>query len=160
MSFTWTFQNPVLQFCLLGVLSLHRIHAPFVSPQWGFEPPEIDGSAVENNCRVFMDATPTPLTAEPATPAATRMQLMKTTSKPATRSPRQQEPKAPIRTQPAARGPISSSASLRLLHLLLAHSRGGGARSPQTGGVSSSSDESAAAWKVQTFPSKDSSEES
>ncbi|XP_024144053.2 uncharacterized protein LOC112156122 [Oryzias melastigma] len=158
MSFTLTVQSPVLLLLLFSVVS---IRASSVYPPWWLELPEIDGSAVDNNCRNFYDATPTTLTVEPATPAATRAQLMKTTPKPTIRSPRKPEPTAPIQTQPAVRAPLSRDAVLRLLHLLLTNRRGGAARPPQTGDASSSSEEPAVAfWKVQTFPSKDSSEES
>ncbi|XP_022047316.2 uncharacterized protein LOC110949514 [Acanthochromis polyacanthus] len=147
----------------------------------GFELPEIDGSAVDNTCRIYIinDATTTSTTSTTTTSTTTtstmtspitKKQVVETTKKSvietAAKKPEPKDNREPIRIQPAAGGPIIDHRVVSLLHRLLASSRGQGAglqpigRQPRGGqAASSDSDESVAAWKTGSA-SSDSSDES
>ncbi|XP_071402160.1 uncharacterized protein [Centroberyx affinis] len=125
---------------LLRVRSVDSTEAPSLPSLSGFQPPEVDGSAVDGPCRIFPVTTPpsaTPPPAPPATPPAappppppdSRKQATVAPQKPAVppppRKPTSQNTGAPIRNQPASAGPITNSLSTPgslLLYYLLANS--------------------------------------
>ncbi|XP_008434264.1 uncharacterized protein LOC103480847 isoform X3 [Poecilia reticulata] len=132
----------------------------------GFEIPEIDGSPVDETCKIFdTGSNVSPTTTKATTSPATAKQVI-TTQKPVVRSSaRKPVTKAPIRKQPAAGGPIrnhNTNQALRLLHQLLANGRGrsAGSQPMRSLNVMSSSEESAPAWRLRAITSEDSSDES
>ncbi|XP_035802381.2 myb-like protein X isoform X2 [Amphiprion ocellaris] len=170
---------------IISLLHVLRVQSIDSSDAWsasslsGFEFPEIDGSAVDNTCRIYIitDATTTSTTTTATTTTTSSTttspitrKVVETTTKSVVQSPpKKPEPKdngAPIRMQPAAGGPNIDHRVVSLLYRLLANSRGHGAgvqpigRQPRGGqAASSDSDESVAAWKTGSV-SSDSSDES
>ncbi|MEQ2304936.1 hypothetical protein AMECASPLE_032333 [Ameca splendens] len=151
--------------CFSSVQSNNWIQALSHPSLLGFELPEIDGSAVDNTCKIF-NPDPTSSTTKPTSRPITREQVVISTKKQVVQSsPRKPVPKEPVRTWPTDGRPISNHNTiqvLRLLHSFLANSRGRLAGSQPTEGlnVMSSSDESVAAWKISAVTSEDSSDES
>ncbi|PWA23997.1 hypothetical protein CCH79_00018618 [Gambusia affinis] len=127
----------------------------------GFELPEIDGSPVDETCRIFdTGSTISPTTTRPATAKVITTQKSVVQS-----SARKPVTKVPIRKQPVAGAPIrnhNTNQALRLFYQLLANARGrsAGSQPIRSLNVMSSSEESAPAWKLRAMTSEDSSDES
>ncbi|KAK5612834.1 hypothetical protein CRENBAI_005873 [Crenichthys baileyi] len=151
--------------CFSSVQSNNWIQAQSYPSLLVFELPEIDGSAVDDTCKIF-NPGPTSSTTKPTTRPITREQVVISTKKQVVQlSPRKPVPKVPVRTWPTDGGPISNHNTnqvLRLFHSFLASIGGRLAGSqPKEGlNVMSSSDESVAAWKIGAVTSEDSSDES
>ncbi|XP_040887683.1 uncharacterized protein DDB_G0290685-like isoform X2 [Toxotes jaculatrix] len=126
MSCRWTALCVSFLLFLLRVQGIELVHARSLSALPDFELPEVDGSAVDDTCRIFPDPTPDPT--PDLTTTSTTSTTTATTRPPITRKVTVKSTKdtgAPIRPQPAPSGPITNSnPAAILLYYLLTNGRG------------------------------------